>query len=300
MLAVKFTPIHGSLRGLSRPIRQLAGGGSYGNLRRNKETRREKIRVEVAERRRQTQLFGGNPAVGFAPFPSAGRKTLDPFPQIRRGHWIGIDTDVLREEAREGFQTSAFQTAVGVFKCSDQQRKTCDETQGGRRVAIHEGRHRIELAFAEQEHVGATRKKRINTTQQVGDFWTRLFGFKRSRREAEDANRCGVGLPQFLVKLLNACGQQLSMNQRMSGIHVFERSWREYNGFLVQNFVGRNSGIYGGEEHGLGKSLAHEVCQERGAIPSSEGGAAKIHEIDFDSLLNDVLCQAFQEGFLRL
>ena len=68
----------------------------------------------------------------------------------------------------------------------------------------------------------------------------------------------------------------------------------------MQNFVGGNSGVYGGEEHGLGKSLAHEVCQERVAIPSGEGGAAKIHEVDFDSFLDDLLCQAFEKGFLRV
>src|SRR5882724_5596669 len=63
----------GSLRGLSRPIRHLAGGGGNGNLHRNEEIRREKIRVEVAEGRREAQLFGGNPAVRFAPFPAVGR-----------------------------------------------------------------------------------------------------------------------------------------------------------------------------------------------------------------------------------
>lgn len=43
-------------------------GNSYGNLQRNEEIAREKIRVEVAERRCDTQVFRGDPTVRFAPF----------------------------------------------------------------------------------------------------------------------------------------------------------------------------------------------------------------------------------------
>ncbi len=47
-------------------------------------------------------------------------------------------------------------------------------------------------------------------------------------------------------------------------------------------------------------SLTHEVCQERGAIPAGEGGATKIHEVDFDAFLDDLLRQTIEKGFLRV
>jgi len=69
----------------------------------------------------------------------------------------------------------------------------------------------------------------------------------------------------------------------VSGVHVAEVSWREHNGFLVQDLSGGNGGVCRGEEHCLSESCLHEVCEERGAIPVGEGGAAKINEVDLDS-----------------
>ncbi len=69
----------------------------------------EKIGEQVSERRRATELGGGNPSVRFTPFPTGGGSSVQPFAQIRGGHGISVDADVLGEEAREGLQTVAFE-----------------------------------------------------------------------------------------------------------------------------------------------------------------------------------------------
>jgi hypothetical protein len=137
-------------------------------------------------------------------------------------------------------------------------------------------------------------------TQKVGDFWNRLLGPGGSHREAEDTNRCRTCLVQLLAKLPHGCSQHLSMNLRVDGIHMVEVSWREYDSLLVQDFGRWNSGTLGKEKNGIGQSRTHDVYQERAPIPPSESGAAKIHEVDFDSFLDDILRQAFQKRFLGL
>src|SRR6266436_8945283 len=82
-------------------------GNGYGTLHRDEKIACEKIRVEVAERRRKTQLFGGDPTVCVAPFPAGSGSTLQPFLQIRGGHRISVYAHVLGEEAPEGLQTAA-------------------------------------------------------------------------------------------------------------------------------------------------------------------------------------------------
>src|SRR6202007_62147 len=94
---------------------------------RDEEIACEKIRVEVAKRRRDTQLSGGDPAVCFAPFQTTGRKTFDRFLQVQPSHRIGVDAHVLREETRQTLETSAVQIEVGIRKGSDQKRTTSDE-----------------------------------------------------------------------------------------------------------------------------------------------------------------------------
>ena len=84
----------------------------------------------------------------------------------------------------------------------------------------------------------------------------------------------------------------------MSGVHVAEVSWREHNGFLVQDLIEGNGGAGRAVEHRLGESCVHEVCQKRGAIPAGERRAAKINEVDFDSFFHD-FCQAGEKRFLR-
>jgi len=77
-----------------------------------------------------------------------------------------------------------------------------------------------------------------------------------------------------------------------------EGSWREYNGFLVHNFIGGTVASMR-EEHGLGKPSARGVPRAWGD-PIQRRRGHEIYEVDFDSFLDDVLCQGPQEGFLRL
>jgi hypothetical protein len=70
----------------------------------------------MSERRRATQLGGSNPSIRLSPFPTGSGNTLQPFLQIRGGHRISVDANVLGEETPEGLQTSAFEIAVNVFK----------------------------------------------------------------------------------------------------------------------------------------------------------------------------------------
>src|SRR5215469_2567976 len=144
------------------------------------------------------------------------------------------------------------------------------------------------------------REKCINTTQQVGDSGGWFFGAGWSRRRAEDANRRGARVAQFLPELLKGCGQHLSVDLPMNGIHMAEVSWRKHNSLLVQKLRGGDRGVCRGEKHCLGESGMYEVCHERGAIPAGECEAAKINEVDFDSFFLDVLCQAGEKRFLCL
>jgi hypothetical protein len=98
------------------------GGCSRRVFHRNEEIVRDKIRVEVAERRIVAQLFGGDHAIRLAPFPASDGITLHPFLQIRRGHRIGVNVRVLAEKTREGFETPPFQIAIGIYRRSDQKR----------------------------------------------------------------------------------------------------------------------------------------------------------------------------------
>jgi hypothetical protein len=98
----------------------------------------ENIRVEVAERRRETQLFGGDPTVCVAPFQTGRRKTLNRLLQIHRCHRIGVYAHVLREKTRESFQASPFQMEVRILKGPNQKRKTYDEADRCLCVAIPE------------------------------------------------------------------------------------------------------------------------------------------------------------------
>jgi hypothetical protein len=89
------------------------------------------------------------------------------------------------------------------------------------------------------------------------------------------------------------------MNLPESGIHVTVVPWREHNGFLVQDLRGRNTGACRGEEHSLGESCVHEVCQQCGVIPAGKRRTAKINEVDFDSLFDYILCEAGEKRFFR-
>ncbi len=59
----------------------------------------------MSERRCTTQLAGRNPSIRLSPLPAGNGNTLQPFPQIRGGHRINVDADILGEETRQGLQT---------------------------------------------------------------------------------------------------------------------------------------------------------------------------------------------------
>src|SRR5438270_5675138 len=69
----------------------------------------------MSERRRTTQLAGRNPSIRLSPLPAGNGNTLQPFPQIRGGHRINVDADILGEETRQGLQTSTFK--IGNSGC---------------------------------------------------------------------------------------------------------------------------------------------------------------------------------------
>ena len=62
----------------------------------------EKIGEQASERRRATKLGGRNRSDRFTLFRSGGGSGVEPFAQIRGGHGISVDADVLGEEARKG------------------------------------------------------------------------------------------------------------------------------------------------------------------------------------------------------
>ena len=92
----------------------------------------------MSERGRATQLTGRNPSIQLTPLPTRSGCTVQPFPQVRRGHGINVYANILSEETREGLQTSAFEIAINVFKCSNHKGKTCDEPDRRSRMAVYE------------------------------------------------------------------------------------------------------------------------------------------------------------------
>src|SRR6266849_3980073 len=115
----------------------------------------------MSERRRVTQLARGNPSICLTPLPTGTGITLQPFPQIRSGHRINVDADILGEKTREGFQTSAFEIAVSVFRRSNHQGKTGDETYRRLGMPGYESCHVVQLDLAKKQHVAASSEKRI-------------------------------------------------------------------------------------------------------------------------------------------
>src|ERR1700675_4035296 len=106
----------------------------------------------MSERRRATQLAGRNPSIRLTPLPTGNGNTLQPFAQIRGGHGINVNADILGEETREGLQTSAFEIAVNVFKGSNDQGKTRDEAHRCLRMAVYKTCHVEELGLTKKQH----------------------------------------------------------------------------------------------------------------------------------------------------
>jgi hypothetical protein len=90
---------------------------------------------QVSERRRARKLGGRNPSGRFTPYPTGGGSGVEPFLEIRGGHGISLDADVLGEEAREGPEMVAFETPVRVFKRANDQGKADDEAHRRRCIA---------------------------------------------------------------------------------------------------------------------------------------------------------------------
>src|ERR1700692_3356590 len=105
----------------------------------------------MSERWGATQLACRNPSICLTPLPTASGRTLQPFPQIRDGHRINVDANILDEEACESLQKSAFEIAVNVFKRSNHQGKTCDEAYRRLRMAVYESCHVVALGFAKKQ-----------------------------------------------------------------------------------------------------------------------------------------------------
>src|SRR2546430_8006730 len=108
----------------------------------------------MSERRRTTQLAGRSPSIRLSPFPAGNGNTLQPFPQIRGGHRINVDADILSEETRKGLQTSAFEIVVNVFRRSNHQGKTCDEAYRSLGVAVFKNWDVVEIGVLKKQHRG--------------------------------------------------------------------------------------------------------------------------------------------------
>src|SRR5450755_2076407 len=219
----------------------------------------EKIGEQVSERWRATQLGGRYPSGRFAPFPTRGGSSAEPFAQILGGHGISVDADVLGEEARKGPQTVAFETPIRVFKRANDQGKADDEAHRRCGIAVDEGGHMIELALAKKQHVAASGEKGVDAAKQVRDLRSRFVRRERGSCQAIEASRRGVRLTQFIPILLNTRSQQSRVNLRVRGIDVAKVSGCQHDGFLVESLVRGNSRTLGREKYDVGKSCRDQV-----------------------------------------
>jgi len=157
----------------------------------------------MSERRRVTELAGGNPPIRLTPLPTGTGITLQPFPQIRSDHRINVDADILGKKTRERFQASAFEIAVSVFRRSNHQGKTGDEAHRRLGMPVYESCHVVELDLAKKQHVAAGGEKRIDATKQIGNFRRWFARHERSNCEAKTTGGRRFGFAKFLLKLMN-------------------------------------------------------------------------------------------------
>src|SRR5580700_4585235 len=104
----------------------------------------------MPERRGMTELAGRNPSIRLCPLPTGTGSTLQPFPQIRSGHRINVDADILGEKTCERFQTSAFEIAISVFRRSNHQGKASDEAHRRLGMPVYERCHVVKLDLAKK------------------------------------------------------------------------------------------------------------------------------------------------------
>src|SRR6266481_1795817 len=249
----------------------------------------------MPERRGMTELAGRNPSIRLSPLPTGTGSTLQPFPQIRGGHRINVDADILGEKTCECFQTSAFEITVSVLRRPNHQGKTGDEAHRRFRMSVYESCHVVELDFAKKQHGAASSEKRIDATKQVGNFRRWFVRRERSNCQAKKTSGDGVCFAKFLLKLLNTRSQQPCVNLRVNCIRVAKISRCEHHGLIVEDLGRGNEGALGGKKYSLCESCTHQVHHQGTAIPTLECWPAKIHVVDLDSLRDDVLCQALQK-----
>src|SRR4029077_1241004 len=157
----------------------------------------------MSERRRVTELAGGNPSIRLTPLPTGTGITLQPFPQIRSGHRINVDANILGKKTRERLQASTFEIAVSVFRRSNHQGKTGYEAHRRLGMPVYESCHVVELDLAKKQHVAVGGEKRIDATKQIGNF-RRWFGrHERSNCQAKATSGRRFGFAKFLLKLMN-------------------------------------------------------------------------------------------------
>jgi hypothetical protein len=85
----------------------------------------------------------------------------------------------------------------------------------------------------------------------------------------------------------------------MSRIDMYKVSWRQNDRIVVDDFRRRNRGATGRKTDHLSKACVHQVHQERAPVPAFESGAAQIHVVNFNSLL-DILRHTGHEALARL
>src|ERR1700680_310500 len=172
----------------------------------------------MSERWGAAQLACRNPSIRLTPLPTVSGSTLQPFSQIRDGHRINVDANILGEETCESLQKSAFEIAVNLFKRSNQQGKTCDEAYWRLRMAVYESCHVVQLWFTKEQHVAASGEKRIDATKQVGNFRGWFVRRDRSKGQAKKTSGRRFCFAQVPLKLLNCRSQQSQINVRVNGI----------------------------------------------------------------------------------
>src|SRR5580704_6232270 len=170
----------------------------------------------MSERRRVTELAGRNPSIRLSPVPAGTGSILQPFSQIRGGHRINVDADILGEKTREGLQASAFQVLVSIFRRSNHEGKTHHEAHRRPRMPVYECCHLVELGLAKKQHVAASGEKRINATKQVGDLRSRFVRHEWSNGQAKKTGNSPFRFAKFLPKLLNSRSQQPRVNLRVN------------------------------------------------------------------------------------
>ena len=118
----------------------------------------------MSERRRATQLACGNPPIRLTPLPTGSGSTLQPFPQIRGGHRINVDADILSEESARGSPDVCLRDCCKRLQTLESPGKDLRRRAQARAYSGHESCHVVEFALTKKQHVAAGGEKRIDAT----------------------------------------------------------------------------------------------------------------------------------------